>query len=193
MYRRFQFVLVVLLLAISQLFSDHAAYGQGGATGAVSGQVVDSSGSSVADAEVQIINTATETVVRKLPTGVDGTFVAALLPPGNYSVVVNKSGFSQSKAEGIEVRVTDTTRVTISLKPGAVSEKVEIIADVTSVETSNATTGQSLGTQTIRELPLATDDRDIRIGIPVRFGDLDAHVGAERSTWPSSELSAQFG
>src|SRR5216683_8436452 len=158
MHRGSKYLLGVFLLAIFSLSSGRVLYGQGGATGAISGQVVDSSGSSVADAEVQIINTATETVVRKLPTGVDGTFVAALLPPGNYSVVVNKSGFSQSKAEGIEVRVTDTTRVTISLKPGAVSEKVEIIADVTSVETSNATTGQSLGTQTIRELPLATQN-----------------------------------
>jgi hypothetical protein len=37
-------------------------------------------------------------------------------------VVVNKSGFAQAKAEGIEVLVTETTRVTITLKPGAVSE-----------------------------------------------------------------------
>jgi hypothetical protein len=158
MHRSLKFAIVVFLLAVFQLLSGNPAYSQGGATGAISGQVVDSSGSSVADADVQIINTATETAVRKLPTGVDGTFVAALLPPGNYSVVVNKSGFSQSKADGIEVRVTETTKVTVSLKPGAVSEKVEIVADVTSVETSNATTGQSLGTQTIRELPLATQN-----------------------------------
>ncbi|HKF24695.1 MAG TPA: TonB-dependent receptor, partial [Candidatus Acidoferrum sp.] len=72
--------------------------------------------------------------------------------------MVNKSGFSEAKAGGIDVRVTETTKVSIALKPGAVSEKVEITANVTSVETSNATTGQSLGTQTIRELPLATQN-----------------------------------
>jgi hypothetical protein len=81
-----------------------------------------------------------------------------LLPPGTYSVVVNKSGFSQAKADGIEVRVTETTKVTITLKPGSVSEKVEISAQVTTVETTNATTGQSLGTETVRELPLATQN-----------------------------------
>jgi hypothetical protein len=135
-----------------------SARAQGGATGAISGTVVDSSGASVADAEVQIINTATEAIVRKIPTAADGGFVATLLPPGAYSVVVNKSGFAQSKAEGIEVRVTETTRLTVSLKPGSVSEKVEIVAEVSSVETTNATTGQSLGTETIRELPLATQN-----------------------------------
>ena len=134
------------------------AYGQGGATGAISGSVVDTSGGSVAGADVQIIDTRTEVVVRKLSTGSDGSFVVTLLPPGTYSVVVNKSGFSQAKADGIEVRVTETTKVTITLKPGSVSEKVEISAQVTTVETTNATTGQSLGTETVRELPLATQN-----------------------------------
>src|SRR6266851_3920848 len=132
--------------------ADSRAYGQGGATGAISGGVVDTSGGSVAGADVQIIDTRTEVVVRKLPTGSDGSFVATLLSPGTYSVVVNKSGFSQAKADGIEVRVTETTKVTITLKPGSVSEKVEISAQVTSVETTNATTGESIGTATIREL-----------------------------------------
>src|SRR6266436_596618 len=158
MHRSLTFLFGVFLVAVFHFGLGSAAYGQGGATGAISGQVIDSSGSSIAGAEVQIINAGTETLVRKVPTSSEGTFVAALLPPASYYVVVNKPGFSEAKAEGIEVRVTETTRVTITLKPGSVSEKVEIIADVTNVETTNPTTGQSLGTQTIRELPLATQN-----------------------------------
>src|SRR5205807_731475 len=74
------------------------------------------------------------------------------------AVVVDKAGFARARGDGIEVRVTETTKVTISLKPGAVSEKVEISAQVTTVETTNAATGQSLGTETVRELPLATQN-----------------------------------
>ena len=151
-------VLSATALVVTVLLAGQVAYGQGGATGAITGSVVDASGGSVAGAEVQIIDTRTDVVVRKLPTGSDGSFVVPLLPPGTYSVVVNKSGFSQAKADGIEVRVTETTRVTITLKPGAVSERVEISAQVTTVETTNATTGQSLGTETVRELPLATQN-----------------------------------
>src|SRR5580704_14429619 len=146
----------VLLLA--GMLAGASAYGQGGATGAISGVVVDTSGGSISGADVQVIDARTESIVRKLPTGTEGIFVATLLPPGNYIVVVNKSGFAEAKVTDIEVRVTETTRVTITLNPGAVSEKVEITAQVTSVETSNATTGQSLGTATIRELPLATQN-----------------------------------
>jgi len=147
----------VALALVGTLVSG-SAYGQGGATGAISGVVVDTSGGSVAEAEVQIIDTRTESVARKVSTNADGAFVATLLPPGTYVVVVNKSGFAEAKASGIEVRVTETTKVTISLKPGAVSEKVEISAQITSVETTNATTGQSMGTNTVRELPLATQN-----------------------------------
>ena len=146
MYRSSKFVVGVFLIALIHFALGLAVNAQGGATGAISGQVVDSTGSSVADADLQIINSATEILVRKLSTGADGSFVATLLPPGSYFIVVNKSGFSQSKVEGIEVRVTETTRVSISLKPGSISERVEITAEVTSVETTNATTGQSIGT-----------------------------------------------
>src|SRR5881398_3459419 len=150
-------ILAAVLVLVGLLMGTRAC-GQGGATGAISGVVVDTSGGSVADAEVQIIDTRTESLVRKIPTNADGTFVVPLLPPGTYIVVVNKSGFAEAKASGIEVRVTETTRVTITLKPGAVSERVEISAQVTTVETTNATTGQSLGTETVRELPLATQN-----------------------------------
>ena len=147
---------VVFLLVLT--ISGGRAYGQGGATGAISGDVVDTSGGAVADAEVQIISAATDSLVRKLSTGGDGSFIATLLPPGSYYVVVNKSGFSEAKVSALEARVTETTKVTITLKPGTVSEKVEISATVTTVETTNATTGQSISTQTIRDLPLSTQN-----------------------------------
>jgi hypothetical protein len=150
--------LIAAVLVLAGTLMVTSAYGQGGATGAISGVVVDTSGGSVAEAEVQIIDTRTESLARKVSTNTDGAFVAPLLPPGIYIVVVNKSGFSEAKASGIEVRVTETTKVTISLKPGAVSEKVEISAQITSVETTSAATGQSLGTETVRELPLATQN-----------------------------------
>src|SRR6266576_2902370 len=138
--------LLAIVLVLVGILTSARAYGQGGATGAISGAVVDTSGGSVAGAEVQIIDTRTESQARKVSTNADGSFVAPLLPPGTYIVVVNKSG------------VTETTKVTIALKPGAVSEKVEISAQITSVETTNAATGQSLGTKTVRELPLATQN-----------------------------------
>jgi Carboxypeptidase regulatory-like domain len=150
----------ILLVAVflGGLLAGVRTYGQGGATGAISGLVLDTSGAAVEGAEVQIIDARTEGLTRKLATNVDGAFTVTLLPPGAYSVVVNKSGFAEAKSEAIDVHVTETVRVTISMKPGSVTEKVEISAQVASVETTNATTGQSIGTETVRELPLASQN-----------------------------------
>src|SRR5437867_5915496 len=50
------------------------------------------------------------------------------------------------------------TRVTATLKLGAVKTDVQVSAQVSAVETSSAVTGQSLGPNTIRTLPLATQN-----------------------------------
>src|SRR5882724_10049698 len=149
---------LILLPLILGLIAGKPAFGQGGATGAISGTVVDVNGGEVAGADVQIISAATDSLVRRLTTAADGSFQATLLPPAKYYVVVNKSGFAEAKASNIEVRVTETTRISIPLKPGTVTEKIEISAQVTSVETTNATTGETIGSETIRDLPLATQN-----------------------------------
>jgi Carboxypeptidase regulatory-like domain len=154
---RFIYVLVLLSFILGWGWGERA-FGQGGATGAISGTVVDGNGGVVAGADIQIISTATDALVRRLTTGPDGTFEATLMPPAVYYVVVNKSGFAEAKATNIEVRVTETTRVSIPVKPGTVTEKIEISAQVASVETTNATTGQTIGPETVRELPLATQN-----------------------------------
>src|SRR5437667_11735128 len=102
--------LLAIVLVLVGILTSTDAYAQGGATGAISGVVVDTSGGSVAEAEVQIIDTRTESLARKVSTNADGLFMVPLLPPGTYIGVVNKSGFAGAKASVIEVRVTDATK-----------------------------------------------------------------------------------
>src|SRR3984957_5878596 len=90
-------------------------YGQGGATGALEGVVVDSTGSAIEGAEGQVIDQRTEALARKASTNADGAFPVTLLPPRTHSVVENKSGFAEAKSPSIEVHVTETVRVTIPL------------------------------------------------------------------------------
>ena len=66
---------VVLVFLLTVVFFLPGAYGQGGATGAISGSVTDVSGGSVPNADVQIISTATDQLVRHLTTGPEGTFL----------------------------------------------------------------------------------------------------------------------
>ena len=173
----------VFILLFAGALVSLPTYGQGGATGAISGTVVDINGGTVAEAEVQIINAATDLLVRKLNTTADGSFTATLLPPGTYFVVVNKTGFAEAKATGVEVRVTETTRMSVTLKPGTVSERVEISAQVATVDTTNATTGQTIGEETVRDLPLATQNYQQLLTLSTgAYSELNASAQLGRGT-----------
>jgi len=56
----------------------------------------------------------------------------------------------------VTVRITETTRITASLKLSAVKEVVEVQAQAELVNTSDATTGESISSATVNTLPLAT-------------------------------------
>ena len=134
------------------------AMGQGGATGALTGTVQDPTGAFVAAAEVRITNQDTGTLARTTKTDASGSFTAPLLPVGTYTVAVHSGGFAEGSFPGIAVRVTETTRMIAKLTPQAVQQRVEVQAEVQAVETSTATTGQAIESNTIRELPLATQN-----------------------------------
>jgi hypothetical protein len=134
------------------------AIAQGGATGAISGVVQDPSGAFIANADVRITNQATKVLERTVKTGADGAFTAPLLPVGTYTVSVQSAGFARSDFSDIAVRVTETTRMIAKLTPQAVQEHVEVQAQVQTVDTTDATTGQALENSTIRSLPLATQN-----------------------------------
>src|ERR1700728_2352453 len=131
-------------------------FAQGGATGAIDGAVQDASGAVIANAKVNIKSEATGEVLRVVTTDASGLFTATLLPVGAYTVEVNAAGFPDTKFPGVVVRITETTRMTAALKLSAVKEIVEVQSQVEQVNTTDATTGQSLGAQTITDLPLAT-------------------------------------
>jgi len=134
------------------------ALAQGGATGAISGTVQDASGAVIANADVRITNQDTGTVTRATKTDATGTFTATLLPVGMYTVGVSSTGFQEGKFPDIAVRVTETTRMTAKLRPLQVLEKVEVQALVQAVDTTTATTGESVEARTIRDLPLSTQN-----------------------------------
>lgn len=144
--------LVVTLGMLGQSFA------QGGATGAIAGTVQDPSGAIVANADVIITNQDTGVVARTLKTDDAGTFTATLLPVANYAITVSSPSFAEARFPDIAVRVTETTRLTAKLVPRTGVEKVEVRAEVQTIETTAATTGQAIEANTIRNLPLATQN-----------------------------------
>src|SRR5437660_3331974 len=148
----------LFLIALAVLASLGQMFAQGGATGAITGTVLDPSGAVVAGAEVRIVNQDTGVLTRTTKTDGNGSFTATLLPVGTYILSVTSPGFQEGKFTDIAVRITETTRMEAKLRPVAVQEKIEVQAQVQTVETSTATTGQAIESRTIRDLPLATQN-----------------------------------
>jgi hypothetical protein len=148
-----------------------SAYGQGGATGAIGGAVLDSKGAPISKAQVEIREAGSSTTVRTVFADASGNFTVASLPVDAYDVVVSATGFSTSKYNGVTVRVTETTRLNPSLSSlqsqasgeasGAGQEEEVMVVSappVVTVETSNAATGRTVEADLIRSLPLATQN-----------------------------------
>jgi hypothetical protein len=142
---------IVLLICLTGM-----ALAQGGATGEITGTVQDASGGVLAGARVAITSESTGQIVRQVTTNSSGLFAAPLLPVGSYSVEISAAGFATTKFPGVAVRITEITSMTAILKPSTVQETVEVQSEIAAVNTTNSTTGESLGYTTINSLPLAT-------------------------------------
>ena len=89
----------------------------------IEGIVVDSAGALVPGATADIRNTATDQH-RTLVTDERGAFRFVALPPGEYDVVVDLSGFSPYRREAMALTIGSTVKLSIVLSPAAVSSSV---------------------------------------------------------------------
>src|SRR4051794_25353087 len=101
--------------------------------GSIVGTVTDPSGSPVADAQVTIINLATNET-RTAPTNGDGLYQFVNLSPGNYRVEIERSGFTKLAREPVTVAVQSTARIDAALQVGNVSQTVEVKAETPLIE-----------------------------------------------------------
>ena len=142
---------IVLMLASASLFVARSAAQVSGAT--LSGGVTDESGAAVAGASVSIKNTATG-VVREVQANEDGFYTAPNLLPGPYEVAVSGKGFSTVVQKGLTLTVGAEQSLNITLKVGQVSQTVVVTDLPPTVQTTTSTIGDTVDSNTVRELPL---------------------------------------
>ena len=122
-------------------------------TGSVAGRVVDPAGAVVQDAQVTVTEVDKQ-LVYNAKTGSTGEFFVSPLPIGRYSVQVAQSGFATAIAGPFEVDVQQVVSVNVDLKPGAVSEKVEVRDVAAQLDTLTSDLGQVVQGDQIEDLPL---------------------------------------
>ena len=142
------------ILALVVLLCLPCLYASAQTTAQIAGTVQDSSGASVAGAQVQITNVDTN-AIRTTQTGEDGAYLFPSLAIGPYKLSVTKEGFVTFVQTGIVLQVNSNPEINVTLQVGAVSQTVEVQANAAMVETeSNAGIGQVIQPEQVVDLPL---------------------------------------
>ncbi|HEX9163568.1 MAG TPA: TonB-dependent receptor [Thermoanaerobaculia bacterium] len=139
-------LLVSFLLAVAPI----ALFGQS-SNGSISGSIADDSGAALPGVTVSATNVATG-VERSTISNDKGHYQIALLPPGNYKVTAELSGFQQLTRDRIVVNVGTDVTLDLKLKPG-VAETVTVTASAPIVETSKSEVSSVVNEKAIENLP----------------------------------------
>ena len=150
--RRFRIGFALILLLVVGVGASRM-FGQAGATGTILGTVTDSTGAIIPDVKVSVTNTATNQIFRTV-TSSAGDYYAPSLSPGTYSVSAEVKGFQKSVTTGFVLAVDQKIRVDLALKPGAVTETLEVTAQAVELDTDSAALSQLVSQQQVEELPL---------------------------------------
>src|SRR5947209_1747464 len=121
--------------------------------GEITGHITDSTGASVAGALVTLTNTNTNGV-RTTTSTEAGDYSLPSVPPGVYTVKVERQGFKAAIANNVEVQVQQTVRLDLTLQVGQLSESIEVQATADQLQSENATVGTVIENRGIVELPL---------------------------------------
>jgi hypothetical protein len=122
--------------------------------GTILGTVTDSSGAAVVGATVTIKNVDTG-LTRTVSTTEDGSYSAPELPIGNYSVSVSKEGFKEGLVRGVRVEVSSERRADVTLQPGQLAQKIEVVGeDLPMVESTSNTLGGIVESKVVTNLPV---------------------------------------
>jgi hypothetical protein len=144
--------LAILTLTLG-VVSVTQAFGQF-VTASLQGMVQDRTGASVPGARIDVTNTSTGVSTRAV-TDASGRFVFPSLPPGGpYTVSVEASGFQTEERTGINLSVNQVADINVPLQVGEATQKVEVNADATQLETDTAAVGQVISNRSVDNLPL---------------------------------------
>jgi hypothetical protein len=117
------------------------------------GHVKDAQGAVVANADVVVLNTDTNSTV-KLKTNDVGYFEAPLLLPGPYTVSAELQGFKKAVRTGITLQLSDRRNVELALEVGAITESVSVTAEAPLIDVSRTDSGRVLDERSVQDLPV---------------------------------------
>jgi hypothetical protein len=142
---------VILIVAVLALLWSNLAAAQH-TTGTLRGQILDSTGATVAGANVSLTNDATG-VSQTTVASSAGTYDFPSVLPGSYTVTVEAKTFKKYVKKDIAVLANQDNVADAHLDIGAASETVEVIAGTAEVQTTSSDLTHNFSAQDVANLP----------------------------------------
>jgi len=120
--------------------------------GTISGSVSDPTGAVVPGAKVVVTNIGTN-VAATMNTNETGAYVAPNLPPGDYSVRVEKQGFRTAVLNQLTLNAASSARADFNMEVGSAQQTVEVMADAVHLQTDNAKSATTITQKMVDDLP----------------------------------------
>ncbi|OLE15835.1 MAG: hypothetical protein DMG76_32345 [Acidobacteria bacterium] len=122
-------------------------------TGTILGTVTDASGAPVNGAKVTLTNEGTSAAL-STTTATDGGYKFTPVKIGTYKLTASLQGFQTITQTNIPVNVGADVVINFALKPGSVTEIVEVSAAPPVLETQSGSVGQVVDSRSVNDLPL---------------------------------------
>jgi len=121
--------------------------------GNVVGTVFDSSGAAVPNADVEAKNVSTN-LATTAKSSATGAYRFDNLMPGSYQITAKASGF-KTISQKVDVQVSRTGTLNITLEPGSTSETVEVSGAPPLLDTSTPEIATTYEGETLKSIPTA--------------------------------------
>lgn len=128
-------------------------HAQNTTSGAIAGTITDASGAVVPKVTVTVTNQATG-IATRVNTNSAGYYIAEPLPPGDYSVSTDKSGFQSQQINGIHLDPGQRRGQDLKLAVGQANATVTVQADAVAVQTESAELGGTVSEKEVSNLML---------------------------------------
>jgi hypothetical protein len=151
-WKKLACLLAGMLVAALIVFAPQGT-AQDATSGQIAGNLSDPSGATLPGAQVTVKNIDTGQTIT-VPTNSLGHYVAQLLPPGNYSVSVNATGFAPAVKSPINVPAGTSTTVNLQLTINVSQQAVSVESGSEILQTENAANGSTTNHLTVTSLPL---------------------------------------
>jgi Carboxypeptidase regulatory-like domain len=122
-------------------------------TGTLAGVVRDAQAGVLPGVTVTVTSPALIGGAQTAVSGATGTYQFATLPPGEYVVSYELTGFTPMKREGVVVQVARTTRLDVELTVGNLQETITVSGESPVVDTSSTVTQTNITRELYDAIP----------------------------------------